>query len=728
MKNLFILVFLIFSSFASATTYYVATNGNDNNPGTLTQPWGTWQKGFNSISAGDILYIRGGNYTGMYGPGHGVFISYKDGTSGSNITVLAYPGETPVLDCASLSASAGINFGILMRNCNYWYIKGLTLKNVREYNNLTKSAGGLPTASWELGNCNNITLDQCKVSNCGNGFSLNGTLKNINYINCDSYLNFDYYDNGGLANGFNGNITGSSTVYYNGCRSWSNSDDGYDNFGGAGYIVYNNCWAYRNGKDVPIIGNGDGFKIGCDLSGTELAGIQRTLNNCISADNDLMGFDESMDVVTSMDMVLNNCASYKNTRDYGFRFYQPLGTGATTLKNNISYANSINYQGRTRNIADHNTWNTGAPVVSDADFVSLDMTQLLRPRKADGSLPDIDFMRLKQGSALIDAGVNVGITYTGSAPDIGPFEAQSGVVAPTLTYVSSAVENVTPSVVGITYNLTLANITPAASCFTVSVNSVARTVNTLSISGNKVQLNLSSPVVNGDIVTLSYTKPATNPLQCVAASQAITISAKPVSNGVNTVIPALVSSVIENIAPNIVEMIYNVPLASTVPTTSAFTAKVNGINKSVNTVAVSGNKVDVILQNDVAHGDFVTITYTKPATNPIQATSGVPAETILSQPVINNIQGITTNSTDTNKKNISIYPNPAKEFINISNLEPSAEPQVIRIFDYSGKLCMETRLSASINSKVPINLKSGMYILQIALGPVIKFSQRLIVI
>ncbi len=51
------------------------------------------------------------------------------------------------------------------------------------------------------------------------------------------------------------------------------------------------------------------------------------------------------------------------------------------------------------------------------------MSQLIRPRKPDFSLPDITFGHLVQGSDLIDKGVNVGLPYSGSAPDLGPFES-----------------------------------------------------------------------------------------------------------------------------------------------------------------------------------------------------------------------------------------------------------------------------------------------------------------
>jgi len=44
-------------------------------------------------------------------------------------------------------------------------------------------------------------------------------------------------------------------------------------------------------------------------------------------------------------------------------------------------------------------------------------------RKSDGSLPDIDFFKLVSGSDLRNAGIDLGLPYNGSAPDLGPFES-----------------------------------------------------------------------------------------------------------------------------------------------------------------------------------------------------------------------------------------------------------------------------------------------------------------
>ena len=44
------------------------------------------------------------------------------------------------------------------------------------------------------------------------------------------------------------------------------------------------------------------------------------------------------------------------------------------------------------------------------------------PRNADGSLPNVDFLRLKKGSRAIDQGEDLGFPFAGEAPDLGAFE------------------------------------------------------------------------------------------------------------------------------------------------------------------------------------------------------------------------------------------------------------------------------------------------------------------
>ncbi|OAS18041.1 right-handed parallel beta-helix repeat-containing protein [Paenibacillus oryzisoli] len=80
---------------AAATTYYVATTGNNAYPGTSSQPFATIQKGIDMAGAagpGSTVIVRGGTYN-ITSP---ITIT-TSGTSGNPITLMAYPGETPVI-------------------------------------------------------------------------------------------------------------------------------------------------------------------------------------------------------------------------------------------------------------------------------------------------------------------------------------------------------------------------------------------------------------------------------------------------------------------------------------------------------------------------------------------------------------------------------------------------------------------------------------------------------
>ncbi len=124
----------------------------------------------------------------------------------------------------------------------------------------------------------------------------------------------------------------------------------------------------------------------------------------------------------------------------------------------------------------------------------------------------------------------------GQAASLAAQNVTNNVGAPIPVYVSSVIENSAPAKLEITYSLTLANIIPATSAFTVRVNSTARAVSSVAVSGTKATLTLVSPVAYGDVVTMAYTKPATNPLQTAAGGQAASLAAQVVINNCSLVI------------------------------------------------------------------------------------------------------------------------------------------------------------------------------------------------
>jgi uncharacterized repeat protein (TIGR02059 family) len=285
--------------------------------------------------------------------------------------------------------------------------------------------------------------------------------------------------------------------------------------------------------------------------------------------------------------------------------------------------------------------------------------------------------------------------------------------------------------------MTLANIVPAASAFTVLVNSVARAVNSVVVSGTNVQLTLANPVVNGNVVTVAYTKPATSPLQTSASGQAITITAQAVTNKVTaTVTPAYVSSSIENATPTVLTLTYNLALGTTIPATSAFSVLVNAVARTVSSVSVSGTKVQLVLASGIKYGDIITFGYTKPAANALQTAAGGQAATISGQSVINNLANpakdalpITITMTISPNHHINRILNILLVYTgSLATQAASITPEIIRISDLTGKLFNETFLTTGVTSvKIPVNLRSGIYNVILSTAGVQMAAQRMIV-
>ena len=77
----------------SGSTYYISPDGNDSNPGTINQPFYSLSKAWTVVSAGDLVYMRGGTY--KYNSQQ--YLVEKNGNSGNYIKIFAYPGEKPVI-------------------------------------------------------------------------------------------------------------------------------------------------------------------------------------------------------------------------------------------------------------------------------------------------------------------------------------------------------------------------------------------------------------------------------------------------------------------------------------------------------------------------------------------------------------------------------------------------------------------------------------------------------
>ena len=351
--------------------------------------------------AGDIIYVKEGTFA---------FTSTininQSGSASSLISILPHPNnsERPILDFSVMSEN-GSNRGIELSG-NYWHIKGIKVFKAGDN-------GMLITGS------NNL-IEFCEFSdNSDTGLQIGNGGGNNTVLNCDSFFNADStLEN---ADGFASKLDAGTGNKFIGCRAWQNLDDGWDGYlRGADNITttYENCWAIKNGylkNGTKGLGDGNGFKTG----GSDNKDLKHNaiLKNCLAVGNIYDGFDHNSN---RGNIEIYNSGAYDNGKNIGF------GTSniasSLIVKNSVSVAsgNKDSFNATTTDVT-NNSWQNG--LTADAtDYVSLNADLLLAARKPDGSLPDVDFMKLVSGSDLIDAGVDVGLSFNGSAPDVGPFE------------------------------------------------------------------------------------------------------------------------------------------------------------------------------------------------------------------------------------------------------------------------------------------------------------------
>ncbi|MBN1308034.1 MAG: right-handed parallel beta-helix repeat-containing protein [Chitinispirillaceae bacterium] len=395
----------------SAATWFVSPGGNDANPGTIDQPFATLQKGHDKASSGDTVYLRGGTYkiTSRAESKIGISIT-KSGTSDAErIYFWAYGDERPVLDFANLTIESNIGAGIRVQG-KWLHFKGIEICNVKSQN---AANNGL----WCNPCTNNIFENMDFHHNQGPGLSIANGNGGLLILNCDAHDNFDAAKNGEDADGFGIHYqTSGDTIVLRGCRAWWNSDDGYDLFEQKYPVVVENCWAYGNGYINEGSGNGangSGFKMG----NPKVAGIRHTISNCVSWKNKNQGFYANHSPGGSN---WYNNTSYNNGTQFDMLSDNVLsGNLVHVLRNNVAFPE------RNRNMQDSdtksNTWDLNiAP--ANSDFESVSDAGWMGPRKPDGSLPDIPFLKLKTSSKLIDKGIDVGLPFSGNAPDLGAYE------------------------------------------------------------------------------------------------------------------------------------------------------------------------------------------------------------------------------------------------------------------------------------------------------------------
>lgn len=477
-------------------TIYVATTGNDSNPGTQTSPYLNIQKAIDAAAPGDTIYIRGGTYMLT----KRIKIE-KAGTAEARICLWGYPGERVIIDGSQIVANSTNEFK--QARCiyvnhfgDYWHFKNLELCNAKDngmklegsYNIVEKCKFyGNNDTGLQIGMYKDFSIEETQSFPISGEPQFNPGYTYCKYnivINCDSWYNCDTKsysgsDDGKDADGFAAKLFPGPGTEFHGCRAWQNSDDNWDLYMVYHPILIDNCWSWKAGydKNGTAFGNGNGFKLGGGGTSGGAAFPQsvgaHVVKNCIAFDCLHKGFDQNNAYEA---MYLFNNVSWNN--EYNYRFPTIFMYGTMYMRNNIGFKPvTLNHEflsadkpgSQVPNTA-YNSWTTidgcdpykdgnkvnGVKVYAkdhSAQFKSLSSTLFLADRQVDGSLPENDFCKLIEGSIFINAGENIenfvpqahspgGLTlppvtilYNDGRADMGAFETGEPTIA-TLSLIS----------------------------------------------------------------------------------------------------------------------------------------------------------------------------------------------------------------------------------------------------------------------------------------------------
>lgn len=398
-----ILILLLLAAPLMAGTYYIAPGGNDANNGTINAPWRTITSAIRVAKGGDVLYLRGGTYTEDE-----VWIRSDEGLGGSKdrfLTISAYPGETPIFTSSNRP---------FLIDANWVRVQGLDFRNGKEM--AIVSWHGIRRHVELINNRFSGTASWAPIEASGDSLLIEGnTIK------------------------LEGNTVGTQGhgIYLS--RGSHNIIRGNTISGMVGYGIH--VFDQRRSEDGPnatIRLSGILLEGNTIFDSQERAGIIVSTQDIARADsivirNNTLYHHAGSGIVIQASVtnvrIYNNTIYSVNTDHIGWTGSDGIYIGANengtpnriVIRNNIivpvdAEGGHIRNEGGTNLSVDHNLyWSLPANLVDVEDT---------HPVKADPLFvaPQTGDFTLQKSSPAIDAGVQVGLPFSGPAPDLGAHE------------------------------------------------------------------------------------------------------------------------------------------------------------------------------------------------------------------------------------------------------------------------------------------------------------------
>ena len=284
-------------------------NGNDETNGLYPNAWKTLTKAATTLTAGSVVYVRGGTYIEQ-------ITLDNDGTEANPIIFTNYPNETVIMN-GDLTLGNGVRI-----NGDWIQINNIEIKNF---------TGAGATAYGE-----HVTFDNIFVHHCGGaGIYLHGNYGTAK--DCRSWYNSTVNENGASPTSWGSGLsvcrfpTGCTVQR---CTVWNNWGEGISNFE-AENTVFEDCVSYNN-------------QIQYYISDSKGVIVRRNVAYCTSGNpisnyytqwgflvNDEKGFPVPLEINgvrewSSNNTIINNLA-FDNNKNFGLA---PQPSKNLTISNN----------------------------------------------------------------------------------------------------------------------------------------------------------------------------------------------------------------------------------------------------------------------------------------------------------------------------------------------------------------------------------------------------------
>ena len=419
--------------FGVQETFYVAIDGDDNNPGSISFPWRTPQYAIENASKESIVYLRAGVFQGFE-------------IDRSDLQISSYPGEMAVIvgdgqkiNTIKVKDVSGIEISNLTVQENYLnYGTGIKVENSTDVmikgNRLQNNQGfGLVLKDVE-----DVLVDNNIATHNGNAIEVRYGSAGVIIRNNQIYQNDRVVDSGRAGIGITFYRT-TGPVTAEGNLIWENHTTGSADPAGVAFEVYAASNITMTGnilwENKTILETGtDQSKTPCDnitftrnvafRNNWQQGLILRCASNSLIAHNTFDGLDNfafnishnhgTYGASVSGLRIQNNIIV--NGRVYSIDTPLPetviidsnlvYNPGSSALYG--AYLAYVNGFGNTKSLAEFQTW-TGY----ETNAINED------PKFTD---PQSHQYFLRPDSPAIDRGISIGEPYYGAAPDLGAFE------------------------------------------------------------------------------------------------------------------------------------------------------------------------------------------------------------------------------------------------------------------------------------------------------------------